>query len=83
MTDKTRRNLAEQCNVKQQVIDKKKVVSDFEKAKLQKLDMTYEGKLVDGNLKLVEKAKERDQLMEHLEKRRVFLHTVKEQTESN
>lgn len=34
MADKTKKMLAEQCNIKQQIIDKKKAVSDFEKAKL-------------------------------------------------
>ena len=34
MADKTKKMLAEQCNIKQQILDKKKAVSDFEKAKL-------------------------------------------------
>ena len=64
MADKTKRNLTEQCNMKQQIFDKKKVVNQFEKSKLQQQEVTYDSRLVEANLKLVEKIKERDQLVE-------------------
>ena len=83
MAEKTKRILTEQCNMKQQIIDKKKVVSDFEKSKLAQQDITYDTRIVEANLKLADKIKERDQLVEQLEKRRAFLKTVKEQTSTN
>ena len=32
MAEKTKKNLMEQCNTKQQIIDKKKAVTDYEKS---------------------------------------------------
>ena len=58
-------------------------MSDFEKSKLAQQDITYDTRIVEANLKLVDKIKERDQLVEQLEKRRAFLKTVKEQTSTN
>ena len=49
MVDKTKRSLAEQCTLKQEIIDKKRQVADFEKTKLQRQEVTYENKLVVAN----------------------------------
>ena len=60
MADKTKRNLAQQCDTIDQMIDKQKAISDYEKSRLRKLKSEYEHKNIEAQERLVKAKIERD-----------------------